>query len=110
MNGNKQEILNRLETLLNENTGVPANVESFSYARDFIEAHRIGQSFTPAMGEQGEAVFEFHGNGIYEFAEMTFLDTGSVSCYWRGRGEESRQFETHHTSNELTVFFQNLVG
>jgi len=112
----KSAIRQRLEMLrgLGENHGGEGekapNQRSFDYAFEVLATHYVGVPFVTTFSSNGEAVFEFHGNGKYTYADITFLDDGSVSCYRQVEGKASEQFIVPHTSDKFTLFFQQLVG
>lgn len=115
MNSIKTQLLERLDMIRNlgENHGGEGekepNQKTFDNAREVIESHYIGKPFAITVSDRGEAVFEFHGNGKYEYADVTFLDDNSVSCYKKGLGDESEQFDTHYTNAKFVVFLEQLV-
>ena len=115
MNSVKSAILERLELIRNldedhggEGEKAPKQA-SFDIAKEIIESQYIGKPFMITVSDAGDPVFEFHGNHRYEFADLTVLDDGTVSCYKKGLGEDSEQFETHYTSNKFAIFFEQLV-
>ena len=115
MNSIKTQLLERLDVIRNldedhggegEKAPIP---RTFDNAREVIESHYIGKPFAITVTDAGEAMFEFQPNGKYEFADITFLDDGSVSCYKKGLGEDSEVFDTYYTDAKFVVFFEQLV-
>lgn len=111
----KSAIHKRLEMLraLGEDHGGEGektpNQRSFDYALEAVTMQYIGRHFMPTLDDNGNAVFEFI-KPPSTFADITFLDDGSVSCYRQIEGKESEQFIVHFTSEKFTLFFQQLAG
>jgi len=115
MNSIKTQLLERLDIVRNlgedhggENEKEPIQ-KTFDMAREVIESHYIAKPFLIGVTDEGNALFEFHENSRYNYADITFLDDGTVACYKKGLGEESEMFDTHYTSDKFVVFFEQLV-
>lgn len=118
MNEIRTKILQRLIMLQNlgedhggEGEHAP-NQKSFEYAIDFLSTQHVNKPFLTTVDHStGYAVFEFHDMGHCDFADVTFLDDGTVSCYQKiSKDTEGTIFDTHYASDKFTVFFHSLVS